>query len=113
MFVAGGADLLAGRYRLEQLVASGGYGEVWRAADTLLQRPVAVKLLRAEISADPEALARFRGEARHAGALAHQNVARVYDYGEPGPAHPAFLVMEFVDGTSLAEVLAGGPLAPA
>ena len=108
MAVAGVTDLLAGRYRLGQHVASGGFGEVWRATDTVLDRVVAVKLLRAEISADPQALARFRGEARHAGALAHQNIARVYDYCDHGPAHPAFLVMEFVDGTSLAEVLAGG-----
>jgi eukaryotic-like serine/threonine-protein kinase len=96
-----------------QQVASGGFGEVWRATDTVLGRPVAVKLLRAEIGADPQALARFRAEACHAGGLAHQNITRVYDYGEPTPEHPAFLVMEFVEGTSLAEVLAGGPLAPA
>src|SRR5215472_7275991 len=113
MSVAGFADLLAGRYRLDQQIASGGVGEVWRATDTVLQRAVAVKLLRAEISGDPQALARLRDEASPAGALVHQNIARVYDYCEPGPAHPAFLVMEFVDGTSLAEVLAGGPLAPA
>src|SRR5690242_4317914 len=111
MSVAGATDLLDGRYRLDQHVASGGLGEVWRATDTVLERAVAVKLLRAEISADPQALARFRGEACHAGGLAHHNIARVYDYCEPGPAHPAFLVMEFVDGTSLAEVLADGPLA--
>jgi eukaryotic-like serine/threonine-protein kinase len=105
--------MLAGRYRLDHQVASGGFGEVWRATDTVLGRPVAVKLLRAEISADPQALARFRVEACHAGGLAHQNITRVYDYGEPRPGQPAFLVMEFVDGPSLAEVLAGGPLAPA
>jgi eukaryotic-like serine/threonine-protein kinase len=113
MSVAGATDLLAGRYRLDQQVASGGLGEVWRATDTVLERPVAVKLLRAAVSADPHALARLRGEACHAGGLAHHNIARVYDYSEPGPAHSAFLVMEFVDGTSLAEVLADGPLAPA
>jgi eukaryotic-like serine/threonine-protein kinase len=113
MSVAGATDLLAGRYRLEQQVACGGFGEVWRAADTVLARPVAVKLLRAQACGDPQALARFRGEARHAGALCHHNIARVYDYGEPGPEHPAFLVMELVDGSSLAQVLARGPLAPA
>jgi eukaryotic-like serine/threonine-protein kinase len=112
MSAAGVAHLLAGRYRLGQQVASGGFGEVWRATDTVLGRPVAVKLLRTEISADPQALARFRVEACRAGGLAHQNITRVYDCGEPSPGHPAFLVMEFVDGTSLAEVLVGGPLAP-
>ena len=113
MSVAGATDLLAGRYRLDQQVASGGLSEVWRATDTVLQRPVAVKLLRARISADPQGAARLHGQAQHAGALADQNIARVYDYYEPGPGYPAFLVMEFVDGTSLAEVLAGGPLPPA
>jgi hypothetical protein len=54
-------------------------------------------------------LARFKAEARHAGALSHQNIARVYDYGEPGDGQP-YLVMELVDGPSLADVLAGGPL---
>jgi serine/threonine-protein kinase len=107
-----GWQLLGGRYRLEQQVAAGGFGEVWRATDTVLARPVAVKLLRPEVSEDSGALARFRDEARHAGSLVHENVARIYDYYEPGPGHPAFLVMEFVDGSSLAQTLADGPLEP-
>ena len=111
MSVAGVTDLLAGRYQLEQQVASGGSGEVWQATDTVLQRPVAVKLLRDEIAANRRALARFRGEACQAGGLAHQNIARVYDYGEPGAAHPAFLVMEFVDGADLSQRIAQGPIA--
>jgi eukaryotic-like serine/threonine-protein kinase len=106
------SQLLGGRYRLDQQVAVGGFGEVWRATDTVLNRPVAVKLLRPEVSDDPGALARFRDEARHAGSLVHENVARIYDYYEPGPAHPAFLVMEFVEGSSLAQILADGPLEP-
>ena len=109
---AGPPSLLAGRYRLDQRKATGGYGEVWRAVDTLLQRTVAVKLLRAEISGDSDTQARFRGEARHAGSVTHQNIAQIYDYCEPGPGQPAFLVMEYVDGPSLAEMLAAGPLEP-
>jgi serine/threonine-protein kinase len=109
---AGPPSLLAGRYRLDQQKAAGGYGEVWRALDTLLQRTVAVKLLRAEISSDSDTQARFRGEARHAGSVTHQNIAQIYDYCEPGPDQPAFLVMEYVDGPSLAEMLAAGPLEP-
>ena len=101
---------LAGRYRLDERVAAGGYGEVWRATDLVLARPVAVKLLRPEVAGDAEALARFRAEARHAGSLEHEGVARVFDYDEPSPKHPAFLVMEYVDGSSLAEVLDQGPL---
>lgn len=106
------SQLLGGRYRLDQQVAAGGFGEVWRATDTVLTRPVAVKLLRPEASGDSGALARFRDEARHAGSLVHVNIARIYDYYELGPGHPAFLVMEFVDGTSLAQTLADGPLEP-
>jgi eukaryotic-like serine/threonine-protein kinase len=105
-------SLLAGRYRLDQRKATGGYGEVWRAFDTLLQRTVAVKLLRAEISGDSDTQTRFRDEARHAGSVTHENIAQVYDYCEPGPDQPAFLVMEYVDGPSLGEMLAAGPLEP-
>jgi len=105
--------LFAGRYRLEELIAAGGVGEVWRATDLVLDRPVAVKLLRPEYAAHPEALARFRAEARHAGSVSHPAIAQVYDYGEgAGPGSP-YLVMELVDGPSLAAVLAAGPLDPA
>jgi len=107
--------LLAGRYRLDSRIAVGGMGEVWRGTDTVLSRPVAVKLLRTEYAQYPEILARFRSEGRHAGSLSHPAIARVYDYGEDaagasGP-EPAYLVMELVDGPSLSEVLTRGPLA--
>ena len=92
---------------------AGGVGEVWRAEDTVLTRTVAVKLLRAELASQAETLARFRAEARHAGALSHPAIARVYDYGDPVRPHPAFLVMELVDGPSLAAVLTAGPLGAA
>ena len=104
---------LAGRYRLESQIAAGGVGEVWRAEDTVLTRPVAVKLLRAEFAGHAEMQERFRAEARHAGALSHPAIARVYDYCGPAPGHPAFLVMELVDGPSLAAILAAGPLGAA
>lgn len=97
----------AGRYRLDERIAAGSVGEVWRGADVALNRPVAVKLLRAEFSRHPETLARFRAEARHAGSLSHPAIARVYDYVE---ADPPYLVMELVDGSSLAGLLARGPL---
>ena len=101
--------LVAGRYRLEGRIAAGGVGEVWRGTDQVLDRPVAVKLLRAEYAQHPETSARFRSEARHAGSLSHPAIARVYDYGE---GEPPYLVMELVDGPSLAGVLGGGPLDP-
>jgi eukaryotic-like serine/threonine-protein kinase len=105
--------LLAARYRLQSQIAAGGVGEVWRAEDTLLTRPVAVKLLRAEHAGHTETLARFRAEARHAGALSHPAIARIYDYGDPVPPLPAFLVMELVDGPSLAAILSDAPLGAA
>jgi eukaryotic-like serine/threonine-protein kinase len=104
---------LAGRYRLDGRIARGGVGEVWRAADLVLGRAVAVKLLRAEYAQHPEVLTRFRAEARHAGSVSHPAIAQVYDYGETGAADSPYLVMELVDGPSLAGVLAAGPLDPA
>ncbi len=101
------------RYQLDSRVAAGGYGEVWRATDLVLGRPVAVKLLLAQHVQQAQTLARFRAEAQRAGALTHQNIARVYDYVEPRPPQPPFLVMELIDGPSLAQVLERGPLLPA
>jgi eukaryotic-like serine/threonine-protein kinase len=105
--------LLAGRYQLEGRIAAGAAGEVWRATDLVLSRPVAVKRLRDGYAGQPEAMDRFRAEARHAGALSHPGIAQVYDYGEADPPSPPFLVMEFVDGPSLAGLLDSGPLDPA
>jgi len=102
--------LLGHRYRLDQRIAAGGAGEVWRSTDTLLGRPVAVKLLRCECNPGEEILARFRAEARNAGSLSHPAIARIYDYCDDDPPHPPYLVMEFVDGPSLAGRLAEGPL---
>ena len=113
MVVTPASVVLAGRYRLEGCVAYGGVGEVWRATDLVLGRPVAVKLLRAEYAQHPEVLARFRAEARHAGSVSHPGIAQVYDYGEDGAAASPYLVLELVDGPSLARVLAAGPLTAA
>jgi eukaryotic-like serine/threonine-protein kinase len=104
--------LLAGRYQLESRIAAGAVGEVWRAGDQVLDRPVAVKLLQQGYAGHPQTLARFRAEARHAGSLTHPGIAQVYDYGEAGPAGVPYLVLELVDGPSLAGVLDGGPLDP-
>ena len=101
--------LVAGRYRLEARIAAGGMGEVWRGTDDVLGRPVAVKMLRGQYAQHPQALARFRAEAQHASALSHPGIAQVYDYGEAGAP---YLVMELVDGPSLAQVLEHGPLDP-
>jgi hypothetical protein len=107
--VALSATLLGGRYELNEPIGAGGFSEVWRATDTVLARPVAIKFLHASYAHQAEALARFRAEARYAGALAHQNIARIYDYAEPADSVP-YLVMELIDGPSLARVLSRGAL---
>jgi serine/threonine-protein kinase len=102
-------ELLANRYRLGSLIAGGGMGQVWRGRDTLLDRPVAVKVLRDQFAADPAFRARFRSEAQHAATLVHPHIAAVFDYGElpaaPGTPPLAYLVMELVEGESLADEL--------
>ncbi|MFC8516159.1 serine/threonine-protein kinase [Streptomyces sp. NPDC057257] len=90
--------LLAERYRLDELLGRGAMGDVWRATDQVLGRGVAVKLLRAEEATDSE---RFRLEARTAGSLNHPNLVGVYDFGAHGGQ--LYLVMELVDGWSLAQ----------
>lgn len=106
------AATLAGRYRLLDRIASGGMGAVYEAVDERLGRRVAVKLLRDELAEDHRLVERFRREARAAAALAHPNIASVFDYGQDGGQR--FIVMELVDGEDLARLLARtGPLGPA
>jgi eukaryotic-like serine/threonine-protein kinase len=105
--------VLENRYRLDAHIASGGMGEVWEGTDLLLDRRVAVKLVRPEYASDEELLTRFRAEAHHAGSLSHPNIAQVYDFHEVPPPGHTYLVMEFVDGSSLAWLLGDGPLDPA
>lgn len=95
---------VGGRYLLGSRIAGGGMGEVWRGTDTVLERPVAIKLLKTGLTDDPEFLARFRAEARNAARLSHGNIAQVYDYGEDNGT--AFLVMELVEGEPLSQVIA-------
>lgn len=99
---------IAGRYRLQRLIATGGMGQVWKALDARLDRRVAVKVLKAEFSADSTFRRRFRAEARTAAALNHPGIASVYDYGETLDAEGgeiAYLVMELVHGLPLNAVL--------
>jgi serine/threonine-protein kinase len=111
--VVGYADA-AERYRLEDRIATGGMGEVWRATDTLLDRTVAVKLLKQEHADDAVFRSRFEIEARHAAALRHPGVAQVFDFGSGDDTHAPFLVMEYVDGEPLSSLLrAGEPMDPA
>jgi eukaryotic-like serine/threonine-protein kinase len=107
--------LIDDRYRLDDRLATGGMGDVWRATDVSLGRPVAVKVLLPALLTDPSFGTRFRSEARMLAALHHPGVVRVYDYGEgPGPAGGpiAYLVMEYVDGEPLSNRLANGERLP-
>ncbi|HZG92842.1 MAG TPA: serine/threonine-protein kinase, partial [Pseudonocardia sp.] len=106
---------IGNRYHLDRRIAVGGMGEVWEASDTRLGRSVAVKVLRPELSDDPEFVHRFRIEARTVASLDHSGIAAVHDYGEdesPGGRRTAYLVMELVRGEPLSTLIARGPIEP-
>jgi tRNA A-37 threonylcarbamoyl transferase component Bud32 len=95
------------RYLLLRRLAFGGMGEVWEGTDVVLDRPVAVKILRAELADDDAFRRRFRAEARTAGRVPHPGIAAVFDYGETVVAGKglAYLVMELVPGEALSAIL--------
>ncbi|MEU8261787.1 serine/threonine-protein kinase [Micromonospora sp. NPDC048999] len=96
--------VLSGRYRLDDRVATGGMGDVWRATDLVLGRQVGVKILLPALVSDPDFIARFRAEARIMAALRHPGVVQVFDCGEdelPDGGRADYLVMEFVEGEPL------------
>ena len=107
---APGSELLGGRYRLEEILGTGGMAIVWRASDQRLGRPVAVKLISDTLAADPAYVARFTREARTAAGLSHRNLVQVYDYA--AAVERPFLVMELVEGGTLADRIARGPVPP-
>jgi serine/threonine-protein kinase len=100
-------QLISGRYQLSTVLGRGGMATVWRGVDERLGRRVAVKLLD-RATADSAMLQRFDREARTAGGLTHPNIVGVYDVGTDNGV--PYLVMELIDGTSVAALLAGGPL---
>jgi serine/threonine-protein kinase len=100
--------LIADRYRRTSLIATGGMGEIWRGTDEVLGRDVAIKLLRSEYADNDEFRERFRAEARAVAAVSHPAVVAIYDYGEQSDESGrclAYLVMEYIDGESLADRL--------
>lgn len=106
------ASLVGGRYQITGLIASGGMGEVFQAHDRVLDRTVALKILRAGLGADADFIERFRKEATIAGRLSHPNIVQVYDWGRSEDGS-AYMAMEFVDGQNLRDVLlANGRLRP-
>ncbi len=104
---------LANRYLLIEQLGSGGMAVVWRGFDDLLGRPVAVKVLNADIAADPTFRASIYREARSAARLSHPHITHVYDYGEatlPDGETVSYVVMELLDGQTLDDRLADGPM---
>jgi len=103
--VLSSGHLLDNRYRLDERIATGGMGDVWRGTDMVLGRIIAVKVLRAAMLTDPEFAARFYGEARMMAAFRHPGVVEVYDYASAsdsgGEDQVAYLVMAYVDGEPL------------
>ena len=97
-----------GPYEIVAGIGSGGMGEVYRARDTGLQRDVAIKTLPAGVADDPGRRARFEREAQTISRLSHPNICAIYDIGNVGDV--AFLVMEYIEGESLANRLRLGPI---
>ncbi|MEO6260556.1 MAG: serine/threonine-protein kinase, partial [Thermoanaerobaculia bacterium] len=99
-----------GTYRLISRLGAGGMGEVWRAEDTRLLRPVAIKILNDKISGDPEWTARFLREARTIAQMNHPNIATIYAIEQDGDR--LFIAMELIDGDPLTVMFAKGPVEP-
>src|SRR6266568_6000302 len=108
MTLAAGTDL--GPYEIVAPLGAGGMGEVYRARDSRLAREVAIKVLPASFSNDPDRLRRFEQEAKAAGLLNHPNITAVYDIGSHEGA--PYVVSELLEGETLRAVLAGGRLSP-
>jgi eukaryotic-like serine/threonine-protein kinase len=96
---------VAGRYRIERRLGAGGMSTVFKATDTVLERPVAVKLLAEHLADDEAFVARFRREALAAARLQHPNIVQVFDSGRDPQSARHYIVMEYVDGPSCADML--------
>ena len=104
--------LLDGKYRIDSFLSAGGMGSVYRALHVMLDKTIAVKVIRNELVTSDEVVARFQREARAASNLHHPNIVSVYDLGQTSDG-TLYIAMEFIDGPSLKEVIRrNGPLTP-
>src|SRR5262245_4861425 len=97
-----------GHYEITAHIGSGGMGDVYQATDANLDRPVAIKVLPDALASDAERIARLEREARLLASLNHPNIAAIFGFEQSGSRH--FLIMEFVDGGTLADRIARGPI---
>lgn len=108
---ARGRSQRIGKYEIVKHIASGGMGAVYRAVDTELKRPVALKILSPDLASKPNMIERFQREARSAAKLRHENIVTLYEVGQDNDVH--FLALEFVEGTDLFEhITSKGKLDP-
>jgi serine/threonine-protein kinase len=104
--------LLDGKYKIDKFISGGGMGAVYRATHVLLNKRVAVKVIRKELVTSDEVVRRFQREARAASNLDHPNIVSVYDLGQT-PDGTLYIAMEYIDGPSLKEAIKReGPMAP-
>jgi len=94
---------IAGRYQLKRLIGQGGMADVYLAKDIILNRTIAIKILRTSLAKDPIYVTRFQREASAAAALSHKNIVEIYDVGEDEDKY--YIVMEYVPGTTLKELI--------
>lgn len=96
-------NIIADRYEILELIGQGGMADVYLAKDTILNRVIAIKILRTSLAKDPIYITRFQREASAAAALSHKNIVEIYDVGEDGDKY--YIVMEYVPGTTLKELV--------
>lgn len=96
-------QIIAGRYIIKELIGQGGMADVYLAEDKILERVVAIKLLRSSLTGDPVYITRFHREASAAAALSHKNIVQIYDVGEEDDNY--YIVMEYVPGQTLKELI--------
>ena len=107
--------VIAGRYRVDELIGHGGMAKVYRGYDLTLGREVAIKVLDPELARDTAFRNRFRLEAQAASRMSHPSIVRVFDAGDPstseiGSDEPPYIVMELVKGTLLKDIISAGPV---